>query len=69
MTYTTVSGDMWDDIAFRVLGSETYKDLLMRENTAHRDTYVFRAGVVLNVPEVDRTAADDTLPPWRKVVG
>lgn len=69
MTYTTVAGDMWDDIALRTLGSETYKDMLMRENPQYREIYVFPAGIELTVPEVDRTAADDTLPPWRRVAG
>lgn len=65
-TYTTKSGDMWDTIAYDVYGSVDHTDKLMRANTEHVDTYIFSAGIVLNVPELtndDITASE--LAPWR----
>lgn len=65
MTYTTKQGDCWDMIAFKVLGSERYMSQLIDANKAHRETYVFPAGVVLTIPEIKDEAAQ-TAPPWRK---
>lgn len=70
-TYTTVQGDMWDSIARRQLGGVAYTDLLMRQNLQYHDVYLFPAGIVLELPEVD-TATDsegNTLPPWKQVAG
>lgn len=68
-TYTTVQGDMWDSIAYAQLGSVSHTDKLMNANPQHRDTYIFPAGVVLTLPEVDDKTAPSTLPPWKKVSG
>lgn len=70
-TYTTVQGDMWDSIAYCQLGSVAYTDLLIRQNIQYHDIYIFPAGIVLDLPEVDTTAdsAADTLPPWKRVAG
>lgn len=70
-TYTTVQGDMWDSIAYRQLGSVAYTDLLIRQNIQCHDIYIFPAGIVLELPEVDATTDSnvDTLPPWKQVAG
>lgn len=66
-TYKTVQGDMWDSIAYQQLGSERYADKLMQLNQQYRDVYIFSAGVVLNLPEIERKASSaDNLPPWKK---
>lgn len=65
MTYTTKQGDCWDMIAFKVLGSERYMSHLFEANKAHRETYVFPAGVVLTIPEIMEENVD-TSPPWRR---
>jgi len=62
--FVTTSGDMWDGVALKTMGSEMFKDTLMKANTRHLHHYVFPAGVVLTVPTVEITAATD-LPPWR----
>jgi len=66
-TYTTTSGDMWDLIAYKTMGSESYKDALMKSNRRHRDIYIFPAGVTLIIPEVTETPPS-TLPPWKRGV-
>lgn len=64
-TYTTISGDMWDKIAYEQMGSVFYTDKLMKANTAYAATFIFPAGVVLTIPAVeDRT--DMELPPWKR---
>lgn len=70
-TYTTVQGDMWDSIAYRQLGSVAHMDLLMRQNLQYHDIYVFQAGIVLNLPDVDAATESvaDTMPPWKQVAG
>lgn len=70
-TYTTVQGDMWDSVAYSQLGSVAHTDLLMRMNSQYHDVYIFPAGIVLELPEVNAATdgAADTLPPWKQVAG
>jgi phage tail protein X len=63
-TYTTKSGDMWDNIAKEVYGSEYDADILMQANPLHIGTFIFSAGTVLNVPDIQESN-DGTLPPWK----
>jgi phage tail protein X len=64
-TYTTVSGDIWDKIAYSQLGGERYTSVLMEANPAYIDTVIFSAGVVLTLPEIT-TPIPKTLPPWKR---
>jgi len=57
---------MWDGIAYKLYGSESYMVQLMQANPQQAHTVVFGAGVVLIVPELPE-AADDSLPPWKRV--
>ena len=52
MTYTTIQGDRWDMIAFKVYGKEAYMSQLLEANKQHRETYIFPAGVVIAVHEI-----------------
>lgn len=65
-TYTTVQGDMWDNIAYKTLGSVNLTDRLMMQNRQYLHLYTFPAGVVLAVPEVKAEAAAEGLPPWKQ---
>ncbi len=67
-TYTTVQGDMWDSIAHTQLGDVAYTDKLMNLNTTYLKYYVFPAGIVLTLPDIDEEMSD-TLPPWKRVSG
>jgi phage tail protein X len=64
-TYTTVQGDHWDAIAHSQMGSTKYTDALVRANQAHIGMFVFPAGVVLTIPEVEEKT-DITTPPWKR---
>jgi len=65
-TYTTIQGDTWDGIAFRLWGREHLMSALLQANPDHADVLVFSAGIVLNVPEVNVNAIQPIteLPPW-----
>ena len=63
-TYTTVSGDRWDDIAFRILGDEKYSVKMMELNPEYADVFIFSAGTMLVLPEKEAEISDK-LPPWK----
>ncbi len=63
-TYTTIQGDMWDSISYKLYGSEKYMGLLMRSNMELLDTFIFGAGTVLSVPELEAETEPD-IPAWR----
>lgn len=67
--YTTIQGDMWDGISYKLYGSEKYMDKLIEANPAHRYTVIFSAGVTLSVPEINTATTSTKLPPWKKVSG
>ena len=64
MSYTTVQGQTWDQIAKEVYGKEKYADVLMEANPKILDTFIFSAGVVVNTPEI--AVEKKEVPPWRK---
>lgn len=64
-TYTTIQGETWDEIAYKVYGSEGYATLLMESNYPLLDILVFSAGTVLNTPDIPWYEDSDELPPWR----
>ena len=67
MTYVTSQGDQWDYIAFKTLGSCDYVESLINSNRDYVDTFIFSAGVELNVPDIEEeTKAKTNLPPWKR---
>ena len=66
-TYTTVSGDTWDIVAYKAYDNEMYMDTLIKANVEYKDTYIFPAGVVLTLPEIELTVSE-SLPPWKQGV-
>jgi len=65
-TYTTKSGDVWDEIAYEVYGDEMAATYLMQNNIKLLDIFVFDSGVVLNTPALPDTATEQTaMPAWR----
>lgn len=63
-TYTTIQGDMWDSISHKVYGSEKYMGVLMQNNMELLDTFIFGAGTVLTVLDLEAEAESD-MPSWR----
>lgn len=62
--YTTIQGETWDGIAYKVYGGEEYAAFLMASNYPFLDTLVFSSGNVLNVPDLPESMEGE-LPPWR----
>lgn len=63
--YTTISGDMWDQIAYTQMGSVLYTDKLIKANADYAAMFIFPAGVVLTIPEVEEKQSME-LPPWKR---
>ncbi len=66
MKYITNYGDTFDIIAFKVYGNEELMGLIMNANPKHIETAVFDQGTEIEVPDVENTAEDLFLPPWRR---
>ena len=64
-TYTTITGDTWDAVAYKVWGNEMYTDTLIKANLEHKDTFIFPAGVMLTLPEIELEVSE-SLPPWKQ---
>ena len=64
-TYTTIQGDTYDSIAFKIYGNEHYMKDLIESNWQYADTLIFPSGIVLNVPEVKKETAAKNAPFWR----
>lgn len=64
-TYTTIQGDTWDLIAWKLFGEEKQMKYLYEANWQFADTLVFSAGTVLTVPELPE-GADEDAPYWRQ---
>jgi phage tail protein X len=62
-TYTTISGDTWDGVAYKTLGDGMKMDKLLAENPQYSHIFVFPAGVTLTIPDLELATAD-TNPPW-----
>lgn len=65
MTYTTIQGDTWDGIAYKVYGKEAMLSQLIAANQQHADTVIFSAGIQLVVPAAS-VEASTSLPPWKR---
>ena len=63
--YSTIQGDMWDWIAFKVYGREGCMSELMKANEEYREIAVFPAGVKLACPDIPAESSR-ILPPWRR---
>ncbi len=61
---STIQGDTWDRLAKRVYGDELLCDVLMQASPVHLNTVIFPAGVVLVVPETEKSVRSAP-PPWR----
>ncbi len=65
ISYTTISGDKWDGIAKKMLGSELYTDKLIKANIEYSHIFIFSAGIVLKVPALEEEVPLQ-LPPWKR---
>lgn len=64
-TYTTIQGDTWDLISYRVYGEEKYMRYLIEANWQYIDILQFSSGTVLTVPDLPEETDEDA-PFWRR---
>ena len=64
MKYITKSGDSFDSIAYKFYKDSRYIDALINANRQYISTFIFSAGVELEIPEVDTVKKVKT-PPWK----
>lgn len=65
-TYTTIAGDMWDTIAYKVMGNEMQMDALIKHNLQYRHIFIFPAGIKIEIPDIE-IKISKSLPPWKQV--
>lgn len=63
-TYTTVQGDTWDLIAYKLYGEEKYMKYLIEANWTLLDVLIFSSGTVMTVPDLPEETDEDK-PFWR----
>ncbi len=62
--YTTIQGDYYDWISYKIYGTSKYSNVLMHENSAYNDVVAFDAGIVLTVPELPPHNTNVSAVPW-----
>lgn len=62
-TYETTSGDTFDLVAYKTLGSGYYMGQLIAVNPSYAHILIFPAGITLTIPELEDNTAS-TNPPW-----
>ncbi len=65
-TYTTVQGDCWDLVAFKLYGSEKYMKLLAEANMPLLDYLTFPPGTVINMPDIPEDYDTEDTVFWRQ---
>lgn len=63
-TYTTIQGDTWDLISHNLYGDEKYMRYLIQANWDYANVLIFKAGVIINVPDLPEEP-DEDMPFWR----
>lgn len=63
-TYSTIQGDEWDLVCFKVYGTESVMDTLMHANLHLINIAQFSAGTIINLPEINTVVENKDLPPW-----
>lgn len=65
--YKTKQGDTWDIIAKSAYGDETKIGILMQNNVQYIDIWVFNAGCLIEIPDIENEEdEDDDFPDWRE---
>lgn len=65
--YTTILGDTWDSIAYKLFENSRAYNSLLELNPEYSDTIIFSAGVKIKYKENNTIKSyEDTVPPWRR---
>jgi len=65
--YLTEQGDKWDFISYKVYGTSSHVNELLKANPELIEYYIFPAGIEVIIPDlaIEQTALS-ALPPWRQ---
>ncbi|AVQ29463.1 hypothetical protein C4N20_15635 [Fusobacterium ulcerans] len=63
--YTTISGDTWDSISYKIFGDSKAYNTLFELNQEFIGTVIFEAGKNIKYRDIPKTY-DETVPPWRR---
>lgn len=65
--YTTVLGDTWDSIAYRLFGDSKAYNSLLELNQEYSDIIIFSAGVKIKYQDkILVKTYEENVPPWRR---
>lgn len=65
--YTTVLGDTWDSIAYKLFEDSKLYNSLLELNEEYSDIIIFPAGIEIKYQAVDSIKRyNENLPPWRR---
>jgi hypothetical protein len=65
-TYSTIGGEMFDQISRKLYGQERYENVLMRENPQYMDVVKFDPGCILTVPAI-QVSTNYSAVPWGSI--
>lgn len=64
--YTTILGDTFDMIASKVYGDSKAIQKIIDANSQYSGTFIFSAGITLNIPLNEEVSTNDNIAPWRR---
>ncbi|MGL5904080.1 MAG: tail protein X [Cetobacterium sp.] len=64
--YTTVFGDTFDIIAYKVYSDSKAVSKIIEANTEYSGTFIFEAGVKLLIPASEEVIENGNIAPWRR---
>lgn len=65
--YTTILGDTWDSIAYKLFGDSKAYENLLENNIEYQDTLIFQAGIKIKYQDNSEVKIyTENLPPWRR---
>lgn len=65
-TYIARQGQLWDQIALEMYGTEMKASFLLEHNQEMTDILIFEGGEKVRVPVIEESELITSLPPWRR---
>ena len=65
-TYIARQGQLWDQIALEMYGTEMKASFLLEHNQEMTDILIFEGGEKVRIPLIEESEAITSLPPWRR---
>lgn len=61
--YKPKQGETWDEVSYKVYGTDEFIHILLKANLPLSDTLLFSGNETLNIPDVPEEELE-ILPPW-----